>query len=681
MIQSVRRSRAALVVVALSIELVVAGWWCWPWTATPIQTPFDYGTGHVTVVSENWRRFGALRQHFLPVMSIDPELAEWPYRGEGAQVYTSVPPLAFILHYAATRALPRVEPVLLGKLLAQALIAASTIASAPFLVDAFGALAAAAGLSFAIWSVPYLLWFSNGYFAVNVGLAAQMVLTSWTAALAAETLRSQRTGGPDSPRPARQAALGFAVAFLGAFADYLPVFANALAAAGLLGVAWIAWRRRQVAAGAVAGACGVAAGTATAGLTTIVLYSRQLGFAMYRQMITLRVAQRSGEATLGRHFDVIRTQMLTAWPAPVAATLFAAAAIVVAWSAASIVRRRRSESDQGTVALLALAVASVPSFLFHFRAVNYVSLHWWFAGTWIVAWTVVVCAVIRVARAFAARNAGAAPLRRFGPVAAAAFAVIALIATDARFAAAHSVFDAARSQAVVWYRALGRDLPRYDRPLVVTDVQAESPALFEEFPYVTAYMRRPVLLREPDGRIRLPQGDAPYADRFIHFGGEDVRGILRRRGDDVYIAYDPDAHQCYGAPVALSPWHRSVPLAVCRVSAEALTAQPSTALSPLRTGYPCTAAPEPPPDVHVASNAGGTVKVSWSASATHRTSYILEAGRSHGQADALTESLGRSTTFTATNVLPGTYYVRVRGRNACGIGRASNELTIVVDAH
>ena len=62
----VRRHRLAALLLLLCGELLLAGWWRWSWTTAPIQTPFDYGTGHSAVVSENWRRHGALRQHFLP---------------------------------------------------------------------------------------------------------------------------------------------------------------------------------------------------------------------------------------------------------------------------------------------------------------------------------------------------------------------------------------------------------------------------------------------------------------------------------------------------------------------------------------------------------------------------------------------------------------------------------------
>ena len=151
--RSTARRHAAALIAILCIELLLAGWWRWPWTIAPIQTAFDFGTGHATVVSERWRRTGALHEHFLPVMSIDPELPEWPYRTAFSQEYSSVPPLAFILHYAATRVLPGVEPVLLGKLLAQFLLASSTIVAALFLYRVFGAWPTLVGVSFLIWGV------------------------------------------------------------------------------------------------------------------------------------------------------------------------------------------------------------------------------------------------------------------------------------------------------------------------------------------------------------------------------------------------------------------------------------------------------------------------------------------------------------------------------------------------
>ncbi len=659
-----RRSRAALLVL-LSVELLLAAAWRWPWTMAPIQTAFDYGTGHVAVVSENWRRRGALRQHFLPVMSIDPDLPEWPYRGPFSQEYTSVPPLAFILHYAATRALPGVEPVLLGKLLAQFLFAASTIVAAFFLHRVFGAWATLVGLSFLIWGVPSILWFANGYFAVNVGLAVQLVLVAWCAAVAASA-PSER----DDARAtglAIDVGVGATLAFLGAFADYLPLAANAVAVAGLPVLAWL--RRPARSPRLLAAAAGVLAGSLAAVAATALLYGEQMGFASYRDAITLRVAQRTGTAPFAEHLDVIRRQMLTAWPAEVLVAVLAMLVVVVLWCAVSLARANgRSTQPRADVVLLALAIGTVPSLYFHYRAVNYVRIHWWFAGTWEIGWAITICAFVW----FAGRQTRAASV--FGL---AMFALV--VAANVRFASSHSVIDAVRTEAVQVYRSLGRDLPPDNLPLVVTDLTSDRSGLFEDFPYATAYLRRPVLLREPGGQVRLPEANGLYDGKPLRLGGEDASERLVHRGGDVYIAYDPEARQCYGADVPLAAWHQSVPINVCRTSAAALVQRPDAVLGSLSAAYPCSDPPAPPADLRVVSNRGGVVVVSWVESVTRRTSYVLEAGRTRGQADALTTNVGRSTTFTATQVQPGTYYVRVRGLNACGTGAASNELVVQVE--
>src|SRR5438132_6087516 len=310
--RSTGRRHAAALISILCIELLLAGWWRWPWTIAPIQTAFDFGTGHATVISERWRRTGALHEHFLPVMSIDPELPEWPYRTAFSQEYSSVPPLAFILHYAATRALPSVEPVLLGKLLAQALTAASVLIAAWLLYGVFGFWPALVSLSFLISGVPCLLWFANGYFAVNVSLATQLVLTAWCAAVAFAGVDER---GMKRPAALRSFAIGAVIAFAGAFADYVPIFANGIACIVLAGLAVRRWRERSDGRRMLlASSAGIAIGTALAVVATVVLYSLQMGFARYREAITTRIAIRTREAPFAEHFDVMRRQMLLAWP-------------------------------------------------------------------------------------------------------------------------------------------------------------------------------------------------------------------------------------------------------------------------------------------------------------------------------------------------------------------------------
>jgi hypothetical protein len=88
--------------------------------------------------------------------------------------------------------------------------------------------------------------------------------------------------------------------------------------------------------------------------------------------------------------------------------------------------------------------------------------------------------------------------------------------------------------------------------------------------------------------------------------------------------------------------------------------------------------PGAPTGVALTTNSGGTVALSWIPGPGSPTSYILEAGSAPGLANLASSDVGATTTFTATGVVAGTYYVRVRGRNACGIGAVSIEITVTV---
>jgi hypothetical protein len=662
-IQSIVGRRRAALLAALSIELLVAGWWRWPWTTAPIETAFDYGSGHVAVVSEHWRRVGALGEHFLPVMSIDRELPEWPYRTEFAQEYSSVPPLAFMLHYAATRSLPQLEPIFVAKLLAQLLIAASVLAAAWLLATAFGGCPIFLGLSFLIWGVPFLLWYSSGYFAITVGLAATLVLVAWCAHVASRCLEEhdRRPGWP-------AIGAGAFLAFGGAFADYMPIAANATAAAGLAVIAIAspvdAARRRFAGWGAAA----IVAATVLAVGTTAVLYALQMGAMRYRTAILRRVSERTGTATFAEHVNVVWRQMLTAWPAGVLGALIVVVLVVGAYCIVSLLRRW-PDRRHALVILLALAVAFAPSVGFHYQAVNYVRVHWWFAGTWTIGWAIGLCACADLVRRRWPRQFA---------VWCALFTMV-VIWINVRFASAQTRVDAVRSDSVRLYRAVGAQLPHDDLPLVVADLTADWPGLFEDYPYATGYLRRPVLVHERDGTIRLPRADDPYDGRSIRIGGEDVRAILARRGGDVYVAYDPDARACRARPVPLSVPDHSISIAACRVPARAVADNFDSVLSRQARDYACTAPPAPPGELKLVINSHRIVVLSWSPSATKRSLYVVEAGRSRGESDALTADVGRSTTFTAADVQRGTYYVRVRGRNGCGRGAASNELVVEVE--
>lgn len=85
-----------------------------------------------------------------------------------------------------------------------------------------------------------------------------------------------------------------------------------------------------------------------------------------------------------------------------------------------------------------------------------------------------------------------------------------------------------------------------------------------------------------------------------------------------------------------------------------------------------------PPSTPVATTVGGGVRFTWSAGTLGGppTSYVFEAGLTAGTTFV---SLPVATNaFFVPGVPPGTYFVRVRGVNATGLGEASPELTLRV---
>jgi hypothetical protein len=80
----------------------------------------------------------------------------------------------------------------------------------------------------------------------------------------------------------------------------------------------------------------------------------------------------------------------------------------------------------------------------------------------------------------------------------------------------------------------------------------------------------------------------------------------------------------------------------------------------------------------VAAAVSGTfVILTWGASSRSPASYVIEAGSSPGSSNLSVNDTGSSFTSFTTAVPPGTYYVRVRARNRCGLGAPSREITVV----
>ncbi len=97
-------------------------------------------------------------------------------------------------------------------------------------------------------------------------------------------------------------------------------------------------------------------------------------------------------------------------------------------------------------------------------------------------------------------------------------------------------------------------------------------------------------------------------------------------------------------------------------------------------GGGCAAAPGAPTGFAISGNSGGTVAFTWSAASGSPTSYLIEAGSTSGAANLVPGSDlgGTATSYTATGVARGTYFVRLRAKNPCGTSGVSNEVVLVV---
>jgi hypothetical protein len=93
---------------------------------------------------------------------------------------------------------------------------------------------------------------------------------------------------------------------------------------------------------------------------------------------------------------------------------------------------------------------------------------------------------------------------------------------------------------------------------------------------------------------------------------------------------------------------------------------------------PSCPTPAAPPTIAF-SRANRLVALWWGAVPAGVAGYVLEAGSAPGAADILVSDVGKVTGIAANDVSPGTYHVRVRARNGCGlVGPPSPDVVIAV---
>jgi glucose/arabinose dehydrogenase len=92
----------------------------------------------------------------------------------------------------------------------------------------------------------------------------------------------------------------------------------------------------------------------------------------------------------------------------------------------------------------------------------------------------------------------------------------------------------------------------------------------------------------------------------------------------------------------------------------------------------CSAPPGAPSNL-AWTRSGSNVTLTWTASpagANAATTYVAEAGSSSGASNLATMQTADSSPTLTFAAPVGTYYVRVKGQNACGLGPASNQVVV-----
>jgi hypothetical protein len=88
----------------------------------------------------------------------------------------------------------------------------------------------------------------------------------------------------------------------------------------------------------------------------------------------------------------------------------------------------------------------------------------------------------------------------------------------------------------------------------------------------------------------------------------------------------------------------------------------------------------PAPTTFTSQVSGNIVTLAWSlpAGAAEPSAFVIEAGSASGLANLAILNLGSGMRSLTVGAPPGRYFVRIKGRNACGDGPVSSEVMIEV---
>ena len=155
--------------------------------------------------------------------------------------------------------------------------------------------------------------------------------------------------------------------------------------------------------------------------------------------------------------------------------------------------------------------------------------------------------------------------------------------------------------------------------------------------------------------------------------------LLHEIGHTLGLDHTSDAHAIMNPDYTSSAW------AECFTNGYVFTGFDPAYVVGLMFVYPPTTPTVPLPGAPtnlVAAVVGSTVSLTWKEpiSGGSVLSYVIEAGSAFGLNNLASLSTGIPvTTFAASSVSAGTYFVRVKAMNEAGTGLASNETSLVVN--